>query len=60
MSLEGELAEIRERLARLEEKVDWLIRLYQRRNNDKYYRIAFITWLSFLSAITGWLVAGGR
>ena len=55
MSLEREIVEIKERLARLEEKVDWLIRLYQRRNNDRYYRIAFITWLSFLSALVGYL-----
>ena len=59
MSVEREIVEIRERLARLEEKVDWLIKMYTRRNNsDRILKWLFAAWLSFLSLLLGVEVYG--
>ena len=59
MSVEREIVEIRERLARLEEKVDWLIKMYTRRNNsDRILKWLFASWLSFLSLLLGVEVYG--
>ena len=59
MSVEREIMEIKERLARLEEKVDWLIRMYRSRNNsDRILKWLFAAWLSFLSLLLGVEVYG--
>ena len=59
VEIEREIVEIRERLARLEEKVDWLIRLCKHRNNrDWILKWLYAAWLSFLSLLLGIEVYG--
>ena len=56
----AEIAEIKERLARLEEKVDWLVKMCARRNNsDKLIKYLIVLWLTFLSTLLG-IEFGGK
>lgn len=51
-----QIAEMRERLARLEAKVDMLLNtLKNGKNGSKIMQWLFAAWLSFLSAVIGWL-----